>query len=599
MAEVDEVSVSSAGSAQARRDATRAPSTLEVMLRSHYPWLLVLRLLCICLPGFIQRSEFAEGQEAVYKMFFHGGTEEFLDVPADMLGDDPKTSIVPALITSFVPYAVAKALLFEGEHSMWAPVITFLLPRVWMFFLSIVLDFLTLECLNLVGGQGRLEAAGILATSWASLVIAVRPSKAIVEAIAVSGCMASLLSVRRDVFKAPAFLIFYALGVFCRSSFFMYGLILLYFLGTMVMKPNPSYEATIAGIFLGAIVFLFEFASLAALDSFYYGKLSLVMGGVTYENLTGLVQQMQEGGVIFSFPGVIGSLMITPFHSMTINTLREFRVYLARSISAGQMFVSFPLLVGPFAAILCIEAYDSVRRLFKEVMSEVKGAQKKRKTKKVPELAKSREEEESIYSDTVEMMLTLGLTVEAVFGSGTAGLLSVFPLLAPCILMFHEKIFGAKAFKGAWKWWIAYNMLAVLFFGFLHNSGPVRLATGLAHGEMIEPAGSPPTIYFYKTYKPANYLLHDNILDAKFMSLENVTRAENVHPKVWAAQENEPGRKFYVAAPATLALTEKHGYSLVTKYNMHMSLESLPRNLDDVLKSSKMNLYSLVEREGT
>lgn len=338
------------GVEKGERLSSSSPSTMDMLLTPYYALTLVLRAICIILPGFLQSREFLDGQEAVYAMFFGLTPNATVDLPVEMTGTSPTMSIVPPLITSFVPYAVVSYL---GQVD---PILAFLIPRVWMLLISIVIDVLTLQCFNSVSGAGRESAFFLLMTSWATLVMYIRPINAVVETLALAGLLYSILGISNDVQRMVAFSFFFTLGIFCRPSFMVYGGVLIFYVITAATKPNAKLVPLIVGTILATATFLVVILVFACIDSFYYGKLVLTVGETAFANLSEFVRAVSQGTVSFAdiqkHISTDMKLVIAPLNAFSGVTMSNFRALLQKSFAPGQLFFYFPLVAGPIAIVL-------------------------------------------------------------------------------------------------------------------------------------------------------------------------------------------------------------------------------------------------------
>eukprot|EP00188_Purpureofilum_apyrenoidigerum_P005597 Plantae.Rhodophyta-Purpureofilum_apyrenoidigerum.ctg7443.p1 GENE.Plantae.Rhodophyta-Purpureofilum_apyrenoidigerum.ctg7443~~Plantae.Rhodophyta-Purpureofilum_apyrenoidigerum.ctg7443.p1 ORF type:complete len:634 (+),score=136.55 Plantae.Rhodophyta-Purpureofilum_apyrenoidigerum.ctg7443:121-2022(+) len=575
----------------------RGESTLRSLLSGWYIVLLVLRFVCVYAPGLIDHAEYQDGQSAVFNMFFGAVSDGSSGRVAEMELEYPTKSIVVPLITSMVPYTLAKQM--QGADA----ILLFILPRVWMFILSIALDVLSLQALNIISGEGRKNVLFLLATSWTTVVITVRPVNAVVECICVAGILYGLLGVTSDYLRIPVFMLFYAVGMFCRPTFIAYGVVLIYYVVTVLMKPNVKVVPIIVGILVGAVVFLAVFVEFAVLDSLFYNTLTATIGSKTYTTLSDIVQDFVAGTLdIANLLNVKfkGALTIVPFNVFAHFKYSEFRSQLQNLISPGQLLFYYPLVAGPLAIVLGVDSWDSLQKLYKDVLGEIKAStstKRKKKTKRLPTAAKIREEDNTMFADIAEMTLTVGLSVEVVLGGRKSGILTVLPALLPSVLMFHDKILGPKAYKNASKYWVVYNFLAAIFFGFVHDSGIMRLTLGLTQGEKIVGDAGPTTVFIYNAATPASYILGDNAYDIRLLDL-NVTRDEFVYTKMRARidHEDDPSRSYFLAAPGTSPLTEDEGFTKLWHFNGHLSLHHMPKNIDALFKRSTLDIYKPIDR---
>ena len=257
-----------------------------------------------------------------------------------------------------------------------------------------------------------------------------------------------------------------------------------------------------------------------------------------------------------------------------------------------HFFVNQPLLFGPLTLFI---VFDII------VFAVYKGKSPFRRTSVVSE------EDTKFWVATYSVPLAL----LSLFPHQEARFL--IPLLLPLVVLYGHLIFGKSSVRAFRISWIALNICAFIFFGFLHQRAVVPSIAYLRHKSLSQTVRYPTTVVFSNTYMPPrnlfmirndsrpNTFIESNfykslLIDKKYESrqflkadyfkvadlqgqdLASVEKfiEERILPTVFS-------RKIYLVLPSTMEIelclhesARKFSYLFVKQLPWHVSTEHLP-----------------------
>ena len=263
--------------------------------------LLVLRFLCIFLPGYPHPDEFFQSQEVAAADVFNFN----VFIPWEFTPSNPCRSIFPPLVGSGIAFSILEAISFLIPSIVNGYTLLYL-PRVVIFLLSLIMDFSAATICYWVG-KSTGSVLCVLSSSWVMLIFHTRPFSNTVESILLACSFIvfflpkeTLTPSQRD-WRYIGIGIIFSLGIFTRFTyclfFFPIALSLLYEFytfevvttgwessGVKIKKISrvKSIFRSFALITLGLIIVS---GLIILLDSIYFGGLQITVLNSFFYNL--------------------------------------------------------------------------------------------------------------------------------------------------------------------------------------------------------------------------------------------------------------------------------------------------------------------------
>lgn len=568
--------------------------------------LLALRFVLLFItPGSLEGIEFADGVDTLASALLpgisSGGEDPLLPVPPQGLGEHNQTrSIVGAFITSGIPFMGINAWCTKVAGSCshtWIGYLAFIVPRIWMFFISLITDVLLVRCFAVYEGHNAQYGLITYASTWTTLLAMPRNLNFSLEAMCVTAIVAACFgwkpNVARPLFWLSASAL--SLGIFLRPPFAFFVFTPLIYLSSLWGKPGIQPLRYVRAALEGLAVFAFWTSIWVSVDSVYFGTFKLRFGDVVMENFDMFLEYCNKG-LPFSYKG---SLVYTPINAMRTIANRQVFKTLTTNTSPGQMFLSLPAILGPLFVVLVIESYDGMKVAVKELMTELKTVAnskkpKKRRAKKAG-MTKELEDELYVYFDTIQTTFLLGLLIEVVQNHDRLGTISLLSLIPPCIVCIAGRVFGPESFSKFRILHIVFTVAAVVFYGFLNHSGIPRVLLRAGAGG-IEAIPSNAGIVVHRGVIGHRALLGPNV---KNISVHNGGESHFSLMTKLRELKSEGGfdeDQLLVLAAGTVRLKEEFKLVETVAYG-HMSAMDMPSNIDDAVRKSTLKMYKFTGDE--
>lgn len=574
--------------------------------RLYFALLLLRFLLIFITPATLEGTEFADGVDSLAAALLpgigSGGSDPLLTVRPDGLGDVNRTrSIVGAFVSSGIPYMGVNVLCSKVLPSCsptWVGYFALYVPRVWMFFLSLLTDVFLVRCFAVYEGDNAQPALLTYASSWTTLLAMSRNMNFSLEAFCVitlvAACFGWKPNVARPVFWLSAFSL--SLGTFLRPPFAFFVFTPIIYLTSLWGKAGIQPLRYVRGLLEGMVVMAFWTCIWVTIDSVYFGTFKLRFDGIDMTSFDMFLEYCTKG-LPFSYRG---SLEITPLNALRTVANRKFLSTFAANTSPGQMFLSLPAVLGPLFIVLMRESYDGMKVAMKELMSEIKQVANSKKTKKRKSkkagMTKELEDELYVYSDTIQTTFLLGLLIEVVQNHNRLGLLSLLSIIPPCIVCIGGRVFGPDSFPRFRALHIIFTVCMVTFFGFLNQSGVTQVMLRAGSG------GIPKILPNSDVVLYRGVIGHRSILGAnvKNISLHDGGQSRlNLMTTLRELKNKDEYEesKLFVLAAATVDMKESEFELIDTVAYGHMSAFDLPNNIDDSVRKSTMSMYRFIGDE--
>ncbi|KAK9720274.1 alpha 1,2 mannosyltransferase, variant 2 [Basidiobolus ranarum] len=444
--------------------------------RTWYTSLVILRILCIFLPGYIHPDEFFQTPEIVAGDIFH--FEIFK--PWEYNATWPCRSIVIPALVNGIPFAILKylhnTLNQYGFNMLPINTITLLIAERLPFALfSFAFDFILFR-LAKIYRRDPYPTLIVLSSSYTLLVYFTRPFSNATEAILLALCgyilqVAVVIpqfnkqagKVPTTAFKIPstkaslALGLVFALGSFTRITFVIYafpiGCAYLYAVGTQTLSNPRRNILSKFSAFMVAILPLFVGLALSSLamiliDSIYFGSLKIRSVTQLYPLL------LNPFALLDSFKK--GELVITPLNNVLYNSNKENLSLHGLHPWYLHLLVYTPLLLGPLAYLLENKCRLAIfnRKYYSETFLK------------------------TVFAYSV----LFGITVLSLMPHQEARFL--LPILFPVIFILSDKLKSAS--RGFWMIFVLFNILGFLIFGIFHQGGIIPVLNHVQH-EINEP----------------------------------------------------------------------------------------------------------------
>eukprot|EP00177_Eucheuma_denticulatum_P008674 GFKZ01015772.1.p1 GENE.GFKZ01015772.1~~GFKZ01015772.1.p1 ORF type:complete len:702 (+),score=120.99 GFKZ01015772.1:68-2107(+) len=524
--------------------------------------------------------------------------------PVGLERDGNRTrSIVGAAITSGIPYAAVriacdKLLSAETCRPQIMGWVAMLAPRVWMFFLGLLGDYLLVRAFAVYEGDNAVWALLTYASSWTTLLGMARNMNFALESLCVmalvAGCFGWRPNVARPIFWLGGSAL--ALGVFLRPAFVWFVWTIVIYLSSLWGKSGIEPLRYVRAALEGAAICGCLCSLWVSLDSFYYGTFKLRAGGVEIEDFGMFVEYIGQG-LPWSYKG---SLVYTPLNAMWEVANRKYLSTIAMHTSPGQMFLSLPAILGPLFIVLLRESWDGLKVAMKELMTEMKQVAnakkaKKRKPKK-PGMTKDLEDELYVYFDTIQTTFLMGLLIEVVQNNERLGVVSLMSLISPCLVCIAGTIWGPDSSYRFRMLHIAFSAGMVLFYGFLNQAGIGRMMLSAGAGGVdLLPRDADIVVYKgiigYRSWLGPN-LKNISLHDGGDSRLKLMTTLRELKGKDGYVED-----KLVVIAPGTVDMKESEFVELGILGRGHMSAFEMPKNIDESMTKSKLVAYRFVGDE--
>lgn len=568
--------------------------------------LLALRFLLVFMtPGILEGTEFADGVDTLASALLPGissyGEDPQLSVPPQGLGDHNQTrSIVGAFITSGIPYMGINALCTKTVASCSPSLIGYLaliVPRVWMFFLSLITDLLFVRCFAVYGGASAQYALITYSSTWTTLLAMPRNINFSLEAMCVTalvaGCFGWKPNVARPLFWLSGMAL--SLGIFLRPPFAFFFFTPLMYLSSLWGKTGVQPLRYVRAALEGIAIFAFWTSLWVAVDSVYFGTFKLRFGDVVMENFDMFLEYCTKG-LPFSYKG---KLVYTPINALQTVANRQFLKDFTRNTSPGQLLLSLPSILGPLFIVLVRESYDGMKVAAKDLMSDLKTMAnskkpKKRKAKKGG-MTKELEEELYVYFDTIQTTCLLGILIEVSQNHDRLGIMSLLSLVPSCVVCIAGRVFGPASFPRFRILHIVFTVAAVLFYGFLNQSGIPRVLLRAGTGN-IDTIPQNAGLIVYRGVIGHRSLLGPNVKNISIYDGGDSYVSLMTKMRELKNDGGFNGERLLVLAAGTVNLKEEFHLVETVAYG-HMSGMDLPSNIDDAVRKSTLKMYRFLGDE--
>ncbi|RUS22275.1 Alg9-like mannosyltransferase family-domain-containing protein [Endogone sp. FLAS-F59071] len=451
-----------------------------------YLVLLLLRLICAFLPGYIHPDEFFQSPEVTAGDVF----DYDVFVPWEFKPELPARSIVLPYLTTGVPFellklisVVAKKYGFYGFESSLALFVT---QRLAFFTFSLLIDDSVIRLHGLTGARNPFPVLLVLASSHVMLVYHTRSFSNAIESVLLTvsfyllfrastlytakalpgkGAITSsqaLSQATADVGAAQsrgffstwtvALGLVLTLGFFSRITFVFYGfpigIVFLYLAIRNAWDQRGIFSKI--GVFFSDIIPLVFGVTLTSMfcvfvDSLYFGSLKLVLRDrvVTLEDFVTVLTNDPKS-LLYDLT-LTGTIVITPLNNLVYNLDPELRASHGVHPLYLHLAANLPLLFGPLALLA---AY-------------------------------------AILKSAVTLRLTAGnlpTTLLAYSGLCGVALLSLIshqeprfllPVLVPIVITMSQRFSSLP--RVFWVLWIVFNAALVVVYGLLHQGGIVPM----------------------------------------------------------------------------------------------------------------------------
>ncbi|KAA8496461.1 hypothetical protein FVE85_0190 [Porphyridium purpureum] len=594
-------------------------------------WLIVRAALLFVSVGFLDETEFyGKYQIELFRVFV---TRESPSAVLSSLptAETPFASVVPSYVSLAVPYAVASlaqhafkaqspdgsagAASFLHEH---ADLLSVMLPiwasRLWMFLFSVLLDACMFHSFKFVRYEGARTFLSASASSFALLLVATRPTDAVLSTLCLSFLSFTLLGWRRktsDILRMAACGIVLALGVLVRPSFAIFGFMIVYYVMTSFGRSDFTLLALLLwtcacwGAFVGTLV------SLSLVDSFHFGFIQLSHFGRQISSLPDLLMYLAQcNGEGYCDTLATGwSVLRFEFLCAPLNLARDmwsnFASYKKVVSFAPEVFIIYiPVLLGPVLIAVGRELYQVLYQSYKEMRTELKkmgrddasGGGTKRKRKASGASRKSRVERaqaEDLYafSDFFQTIAILGGMVELLLSGGEPSPARMLPFIVACYVVAVPQIRSDRLLRISTA---AYGIVSAVIIGFLYNSGSVRSALDIASGRGTFLVPDAQLVYFQAYPAPAHVIEQSNpmrIVVHEFPKKNESAMYDRMHE--WLNADKD----VFLATVPRFQLGDKTPLEVplhispVHRYVGHYSAGHIPPTLDELVRDAYLVIY--------
>ena len=598
--------------------------------------LLLVRLLCAFLPGYVHPDE-----------FYQGGQELFLGRSGDGDGDggngicddplaprswglwewllpsgpptwefDPSHALrssAPLYFMTALPlglYSAAKAALGRLVTGWAAPALggreILLVPRIFLVLLSACLLDRPCRYLRAEIRGGRAEAGSapraplVLASSWPILLLVGRPFTNGLEAMIlavllalIAGDWAGGRSPATALPRSIAVGSLCAAGIFVRFTFAFFALpaVLMYLLGRgspfMGGRGSGRADPLARGSALlhaatSALGFLAVAVPLVLVDTAFYGRM-LRLSSLDLDWTT---------GASLPPPATVLGCYIAPLNALLYNSrvdnLGEHGLHPRITHAA----VNLPMLFGPLAFWFYA---DVTRRARRGLLGLIR-------RRMAPTCVDEEASREGVPS-AATMCRWVALSGFAVLSCAPhQEPRFLLPMAVPLAVLYGDRLVvpgGAGGRTCSWIswglpwWWIGFNLALLAFFGGLHQAGvvPSLLAAPgvIAAANAQAPGssdGSGSVLLYHRTYMPPTFLAQQfgtpehgplRVVDLGGAGEEDLRSAIEGHLKC-RSPLGGTHRRVYLAAPASALVADDLPFSahVVYTYWPHLTTEDLP-----------------------
>lgn len=565
-----------------------------------YFFLLLLRFMLIFItPAILEGTEFSDGVDTLAASLLPGmssrGVDPLLTVPPTGLGETNRTrSIVGAFVSSGIPYMgvnvwCTKVMSCAPERIGYLAV---LVPRLWMFIVSLVTDVLLVRCFAVYEGENAEFALITYASTWSTLLGMTRNMNFALEAMCVAMLVAACFgwkpNVARPVFWLSGTAL--SLGIFLRPSFAFFVFTPCIYLSSLWGKSGIDPLRYVRAALEGLAIFAFWCTIWVSVDSVYFGTFKLRFGEIPMESFDMFLEYCTKG-LPFSYKG---KLVYTPINALQSVANRKFLSTLTANTSPGQMFLSLPAILGPLFIVLIRESYDGMKVAMKELMTELKQVTNSKKTKKrkskKPGMTEELEGELYVYFDTIQTTFLLGLLIEVVQNHDRLGTLSLLSLIPPCVVCIAGRVFGPKSFPRFRVLHIIFTVGMVLFYGFFNQSGIPRLVLRAGSGS-VDSIPYNADLVVYRGIIGHRSLLGPNMKNISLHDGGNSRISLLTKLRELKSSENYDDSKLLVLAAATVDMKDTEFEPVDSGFYGHMSAIDLPNNIDEAVRKSSLKIY--------
>ena len=444
--------------------------------------LILLRIACVFLPGYVHPDEWFQSNEVAAQEVFNYHTEK----PWEFTTDAPVRSVLSVYFSSQMAYTIAVAFKSYIPSFMAADVVTYA-PRVMLCAMSFVVDLAVDSCARAVDADVTM-ARTMFASSWVTLVMLVRPFSNAVETCAVA--LAAFLATykikddRRDYGVRCALIgVIGAIAIFIRITSAVY--IAPWALLAVGRELRHSVWAGVLGIAGGVVAAVGAAMACIVIDTAYYANQSVI-------DVLSIVRQPD-------------AWVITPLNLLRYNSNVDNLAIHGLHVRVLHVFVNGPMMFGPMWLACCCALVRP---------------------------SKWRDESRGVIAALWGSVL-LPLAVLSLVPHQEPRFLA--PMIIPlCVLSVRarsgtvsSRVRNPKVGRGVGAFWVAFNILMAVVFGILHQGGVVRSARSLASSNFPFAQTSSVNAVFWKTYMPPQSVLAQP-LDAVRVKITDIGGADAV-----------------------------------------------------------------------
>ena len=423
--------------------------------------LSLLRGACVFLPGYVHPDEWFQSNEVAAQEAFNYHTEKTWEFTTDA----PVRSMLSVYFSSQMIYTAAVAFRAYIPSSMAADVVTYA-PRALLCAMSFTVDLAVESCARAVSIDAT-TARMVVASSWVTLVMLVRPFSNTVEtcAVALAAVVAThaIKNNRRDYGVRCALIgIIGAIGIFIRITSAVY--IAPWAMLAVGRELRHSPWAGAFGVVSGVVAAAGAAITCIIIDTAYYANHSVL-------DVLNILRHPD-------------AWVITPLNLLRYNSNVDNLALHGLHVRVLHAVINGPLMFGPMW-FLCFIA--------------------------LLRPSKARDESRGVVA-ALWASLLLPLAVLSLVPHQEPRFLA--PMIIPlCVLSVRarsnteSKVAKLRSGRGVGIFWLIFNALMVVVFGILHQGGVVRSARSLASSDSPFAQASSVNAVFWKTYMPPRSVL--------------------------------------------------------------------------------------------
>ena len=556
----------------------------------YLPGVLLLRLIWALSPSYIHPDEYFQSEEVTTKLVL--GIET--NIPWEFGDRNALRSILPPFVSTGLP-------IYAGNKLGVSRTFLYFFPRVALAAISCSVDAVAFCIYSKYNGQKKSPITpffgGIglaLSTSWPLLIFSHRPFSNTLEALCLIYSLGAYFLIEDGKWRRFTLGGLFSVGIFTRFTFIAFFL---------PVGMSVLLDALVEAMVQYRVAVNSNSPSVSSVNIFLRAVCECVFGSVSVALAFLIADYCYYRRLVF-----------TPYNNLMYNSQTENLKLHGIHPRFLHCSLNLPLLTGPLSYFLYKDIFCFLYKSWKTCLLLFWGKPAGKIVMQLNVYVRSqvRQWMQSANNDvdfkvgSVQCLPVLccisGLAVLSIAPHQEARFL--LPLVFPICLVYGNKLslgqtnipkvktrsYGITRCSGCsltFIAWAAFNTLAIIFFGVIHEAGVIR---SLMYGQTVRP----DTMIYYHTLMPPRFLLYNDNSSSMFVKIIDLKSSSFQVLEKKLKTEIGESKETWVVAPGSIGLVSRlvnSGFNVREKKQIwpHLSTNDLPSSWRELT----LNIYSL------